>query len=130
MLRVTGQGSEIEITDVMGDANVTGEFYGPIRVRNVAKNTHYSSQKAEIQVVKLTGLLELDSGSIEVSDVAGAAKLTTSEKDIDVENVAGKLTIAITTHREGGLRRAAARRHQHRKHFGPRGSDVAVEIHI
>jgi hypothetical protein len=91
---VAGKGTEIEITDVKGDANVRGEFYGPIRVRNVAKNTHYSSQKAEIQVTKLTGLLELDAGSIDVSDAGGAVKITTSDKDIDVENVAGKLTIA------------------------------------
>jgi hypothetical protein len=93
-VRVTGRGSEIEVTDVMGDANVSGEFYGPIRVRNVAKNTHYISQKSDIQLTKLTGLLELDSGSIEVSDVAGAAKLATNEKDIDIENVGGKLSIA------------------------------------
>ncbi len=93
-VRVTGRGSEIEVTGVLGDATVTGEFYGPIRVRNVAKNTHYTSQKSDIQLVKLTGLLELDSGSIEVSDVAGSAKLATNEKDIDIENVTGKLQVA------------------------------------
>ena len=69
-VRVGGRGSEIEVTDVAGDAIVSGEFYGPIRVRNVAKNTHYTSQKADVQLVHLTGLLEFDSGNIEVSDVA------------------------------------------------------------
>jgi Putative adhesin/Domain of unknown function (DUF5668) len=93
-VRVVGHGGEIELTDVTGDANVMGEFYGPIRVRNVSKNTHYTSQKADIQLVHLTGLLELDSGSIEVSDVAGSAKIVTQDKDIDAENIGGKLTIS------------------------------------
>ena len=59
----------------------------------MTKNTHYTSQKADVQLVHLTGLLELDSGNIEVSDVAGSAKLVTQDKDIDAENVAGKLQI-------------------------------------
>ncbi len=95
-VRVTGKGNEIEVTDVAGDATVNGEFFGPIRVRNVSKTTHYQSQKADLQLVHLTGLLELDSRSIEVSDVGGLANLATQNKDIEVENVAGKLNIADT----------------------------------
>ena len=100
-VKLSGRGSEIEISDVKGDATVAGEFYGPIRMRNISKNTHYTSQKADIQLVHLTGLLELDSGSVEVSDVAGSAKLTTQEKDLDVENIAGKLQIAD---KNGGIK--------------------------
>lgn len=95
-VRITGQGSEIEITDVAGDANVTGEFYGPIRVRNVAKTTKYVSRKLDLTLVKLTGLLELDSSEVEVSDVAGSAKLISENKNVSAENVAGKLTVVNT----------------------------------
>jgi hypothetical protein len=100
-VRLSGRGSEVEISDVKGDASIAGEFYGPIRVRNVAKNTHYNSQKADIQLARLTGLLELDSGSVELSDVGGAAKITAQEKDIEVENVAGKLDVAD---KNGGIK--------------------------
>ena len=65
-----------------------------MNVRNVTKTTHYASQKADLTLIHMTGRLELDSGQIEVSDVAGSAKLTTSNKDLDVENVAGRLDIA------------------------------------
>jgi hypothetical protein len=100
-VKLSGRGSEVEISDVKGDASIAGEFYGPIRVRNVAKNTHYNSQKADIQLVRLTGLLELDSGSVEISDVGGAAKISAQEKDIEVENVAGKLQVAD---KNGGIK--------------------------
>jgi hypothetical protein len=95
-VHVTGKGNEVEVTGVAGDATVNGEFFGPIRVRDVGKTTHYQSQKADLVLVHLTGLLELDSRSVEISDVGGLANLATQNKDIEVENVAGKLNIADT----------------------------------
>jgi hypothetical protein len=95
-LRVTGHGNELEVNDVAGDATFAGEFFGPIRVRNVTKTTHYASAKADLTLVQMTGRLELDSGEIDVSDVGGSARLTTHDKDMEVENVAGRLDIADT----------------------------------
>jgi DUF4097 and DUF4098 domain-containing protein YvlB len=94
--RVTGKGSEIEISDVTGDATLEGDFFGPIRIRNVAKTTHCATPSSDISLVHLTGRLELDSGQIEISDVAGIASLVTHNKDIEVENVAGRLRITNT----------------------------------
>ncbi len=95
-VRITGRGNEIEMNDVAGDATVQGEFFGPVRIRNVSKTTHYTSQAGDLTLSHLTGRLELDSGDISVSDVAGFAKLATHDKDIEVENVAGRLDIAGT----------------------------------
>ena len=95
-VHITGRGNEIELNDVTGDATVQGEFFGPIRIRNVTKTTHYTSQAADLTLAHLTGQLELDSGAIDISDVAGFAKLVTHDKDIEVENVAGRLDIADT----------------------------------
>jgi hypothetical protein len=81
--RLSGRGNEID-----------GEFFGPIRVRNVVKTTHYTSQRSDLTLVHMTGRMELDSGDLQVSDVAGSAKLTTHNKDVDVENVAGRLDIS------------------------------------
>jgi Putative adhesin/Domain of unknown function (DUF5668) len=95
-VRITGRGNEIEVNDVAGDATLQGEFFGPVRIRNVTKTTHYTSQAGDLTVAHLTGRLELDSGQINVSDVGGFAKLVTHDKDIEVENVAGRLDIAGT----------------------------------
>jgi len=95
-VRIMGRGNEIEMNDVAGDATVQGEFFGPVRIRNVTKTTHYTSQAGDLTLSHLTGRLELDSGDISVSDVGGFAKLATHDKDIEVENVAGRLDIAGT----------------------------------
>jgi DUF4097 and DUF4098 domain-containing protein YvlB len=93
-VRVTGHGTEIDVSDVKGDAAFEGEFYGPVRVRNVAKTTHYVSQRSDLTLVHMTGRMEMDSEDLQISDVAGAAKLITHNKDVNVENVGGSLDIA------------------------------------
>jgi DUF4097 and DUF4098 domain-containing protein YvlB len=92
--RVSGKGNEVEVSDIAGDASVEGDFFGPIRLRNVRRTTHFASMSSNLTLLHLTGQLELDSGQIEISDVGGAAKLVTHNKDIEVENVAGPLDIA------------------------------------
>jgi hypothetical protein len=92
-LRVNGRGSEIDVSDVAGDASFDGEFFGPVRVRNIANTTRYLSQRSDLTLVHLTGRMELASG-LQISDVGGTAKLATHNKDIEIENVAGPLDIA------------------------------------
>jgi DUF4097 and DUF4098 domain-containing protein YvlB len=94
-VRITGRGNEIEMNGVAGDATVQGEFFGPVRIRNITKTTHYTSQAGDLTLSHLTGRLELDSGDISVSDVGGFAKLSAHDKDMEVENVAGRLDIAL-----------------------------------
>jgi Putative adhesin/Domain of unknown function (DUF5668) len=93
-LRVTGHGTEVEVSDVKGDANFDGEFFGPVRVRNVAKTTRYVSQRSDLTLTQMTGRLELGSEGLQVSDVEGPARLNTHNKDMDIENVSGPLEIA------------------------------------
>lgn len=93
-VRVTGHGNEVDISDLAGDASIDGEFFGPIRVRNVAKNTRFTSERSSLMLSRITGRLELDSGDLQLSEVAGPVKLATHNKDIEVEDVAGPLEIA------------------------------------
>jgi hypothetical protein len=90
---VNGRGDEVDVSDITGDMSVNGEFFGPVTIRNVSKTTRYDSQKANISLERMNGRLELESGQIEISDVMGAARIHTSNKDLDVENVGGKLEI-------------------------------------
>lgn len=93
-VRASGHGSEVDVSDVAGDATFDGEFFGPVRVRNVAQTTRYLSERSNLTLARLTGRLELNSGDLEVSEVAGAAKIATRNKDIEVEDVQGPLDLA------------------------------------
>ena len=92
-VRLTGNGSEVEVDDVTGDASVEGEFYGPIRARNVTRGFHFVSSHTDLSVGALPGRLELDSGNLSMDDASGNIQLTTRDKSVVMENITGRLRI-------------------------------------
>jgi len=95
-VHMKGHGTEIEIDDVKGSASLEGDFFGPIHLRNIAKTTRYVTPRENFTVTQLTGRMELDSDSVQLTDVGGDASLTAHNKDIDAENISGRLTIVDT----------------------------------
>ena len=92
-LRVNGRGNDIDVSDVEGDASIEGEYTGPIRVKNVGKSTHFLSQRTDLTIGGLSGRMEMDSGDLRVYDAAGNVTLTTSHKDVRMDNVGGRIRI-------------------------------------
>jgi hypothetical protein len=99
-VRVTGRGTEVEISEVGGEALVQGEFYGPIRLSKVAKQAQFLSSRTDLTVASLPGRIDTSSGELEVVDVAGAVSLTTRDRDISMANIAGRIKI---TNRRGNV---------------------------
>jgi DUF4097 and DUF4098 domain-containing protein YvlB len=93
-VRIAGHGGDAEISNVGGDASLLGVFDGSITVQNVAKLTKCISHKADLSLDHLGGKLELDSRDVSISQVSGATRLTTSDKDIGMKGVDGSLEIA------------------------------------
>jgi len=92
-LKLIGRGADLEIEDVSGNATIDGAFVGSTTVRNVAKITRYTSPWSDVSIARMTGRMQLDSSDIEVSDASGDAKIVTRNKDIDMENIGGRLEI-------------------------------------
>lgn len=92
-LRVSGRGDDVEITNVAGDVAIDGAFLGSIQVRNVAKTTRCVSQRSDLTLAHITGRMQMDPDDISVSGVAGDASVTTRNKDITADHIAGKLNI-------------------------------------
>jgi hypothetical protein len=92
-VQISGRGSEVEVADVAGEAVIQGEFYGPIRAKNVSKEVHFLSQRSDVTISQLPGRMEIGSGQLEVYDTPGNITCTTRNKDIVLENVAGRIRI-------------------------------------
>jgi DUF4097 and DUF4098 domain-containing protein YvlB len=99
-VRLDGAGGEVDLGDISGDATIDGDFFGPIRVRNVSKTTRYNSSRTNLTLGKLSGQLELDSRSLSATDLPGSFELVTSDKDISLDNVAGHIEV---TNRRGDI---------------------------
>jgi DUF4097 and DUF4098 domain-containing protein YvlB len=90
---VNGRGEQIDLGEIRGSASIHGEFYGPIRVRRVAKNVQFISRRTSLTLAELPGRLELDSGRLLLSDTTGSVGLETRDKDVTFENVQGPIRI-------------------------------------
>jgi len=91
-VKLTGRAGEVDVTDVTGVATVNGEFGGPVRLKNVAKEARYNSRRTDATVSALKGSFELNSGDLELFD-AGNATIHTTSYDMKLENVAGRIQI-------------------------------------
>jgi DUF4097 and DUF4098 domain-containing protein YvlB len=92
-LRITGRANDIEVADAMGDVTLDGTFLGSASVRNAAKTVHYASPRADVTVSQMSGRLTIDSDDVEIAEAVGPVKIMSQNKDVKVENVAGRLDI-------------------------------------
>jgi len=92
-VRLSGKGDEVSISNVQGEADIDGEFYGPLRLSQVAKGARLTSKRGEFSVSALPGTLELDSGDLEIDDTPGAVNVSAQKSDVTIKNVAGSIDI-------------------------------------
>ena len=90
---LSGGGSQLDLSQISGDVTVNGEFFGPIRAHDVAKSFRYDSSRTNLTLDHLTGQLELDSGDLTVTDLPGNIQVSTSNKDISLDNVTGHMDV-------------------------------------
>ncbi len=94
---VKGRGGEVEIAGISGAATVDGEFYGPIRVKDAAKGARFVSSRTDLTIGPLPGSMELSTGDLEIRDTTGNVLMTSTEKDIRLENIGGRVKISNRT---------------------------------
>lgn len=90
---INGRGQQIDLGEIAGQATIDGEFYGPIRLRHIAKGVRFDSSRTSLTVSAKLGRLDMESGDVVLSDSTGNVSLETRDKDIRLENVQGAVTI-------------------------------------
>jgi len=92
-VKLSGRGDQITIANVKGEAVIEGEFFGPITVEKAAKGARFLSHKSDVTISALAGRLTLGSGRIELMDAPGNVNLVTTNNDVSLENVTGRIHI-------------------------------------
>lgn len=91
--QLSGRGQEVELVNIDGEAAVQGEFFGPIKIANVSKLTRYNSSRTDLTAERLTGKLDMESGSLYVVGVAGPTTIITRNKDVTLEDFSSRIRI-------------------------------------
>lgn len=90
---VDGHVNETSIEDVKGAVNLNGEFMEGVKLARIAKSVRFKSSRTDMEMSKLDGDLDLDSGDLRASDMTGPVRLTTRSKDIRLSGVDGDVRL-------------------------------------
>jgi len=85
-----GRGDEVSISDVKGTVQIHGEF-DDLKLEKIAKDVSFRSERTDLEFARLDGDLDMDSGDLRASDLAGPLHLTTHSKDIRLSGFSGDL---------------------------------------
>jgi len=95
-VEVDGRGNDLEIANVTGAVTVTGDFSGEVQFRSITQTMHYASSRTDLTLQRLTGRLDMETGSLEASDIDGPFEISTRQKDITLENFKNSVKITNT----------------------------------
>lgn len=109
-LSIDGRANEVNVTNVRGAAHLTGEFMESVKLAQIARNVTFKSSRTDMEFAKLEGSLDLDSGDLRADSLQGPMRLSTRNKDVRLEGVAGDLrlddsngAVEISVHKVGNL---------------------------
>jgi DUF4097 and DUF4098 domain-containing protein YvlB len=90
---IQGRANDVSIEDVNGAAHLTGEFMESVKLSKIAKGVTFKSSRTDMELSRLDGDLDLDSGDLRANNLAGPLRLLTREKDINLEGVSGDVRL-------------------------------------
>jgi len=92
-LAVQGRVNDISLEDIKGAVQLNGEFMENVKLSKIAKSVSFKSSRTDMDLVRLDGDLELDSGDLRASNVVGPLRLVTRSKDIQLNGVSGDVRL-------------------------------------
>lgn len=95
-LELNGRGNDIDVAGVTGTATVNGEFSGEVQFRNIVQTLRYTSSRTDLTAQKLTGRLDMEVGSLDLTGIDGPLQISTRQKDITLNDFKHDVKIADT----------------------------------
>ena len=90
---IQGRSNDVSLSDIKGAAHLSGEFMESVKLSKIGKTVTFKSSRTDMELAKLEGNLDLDSGDLRANDMAGPVRLITRSKDVNLTGVAGDARI-------------------------------------
>lgn len=90
---IQGRADDVSVEDIKGGAHLDGEFMESVKLSKIAQPISFHSSRTNIDLFRLNGDLDLDSGDLDASDLVGPVRLSTRSKDIRLNGLSGDLRL-------------------------------------
>jgi DUF4097 and DUF4098 domain-containing protein YvlB len=84
---IQGRAKDVSIEDVKGAVRLDGDFRESLKLSRIAKSVSFKTSRTEMDINKVDGYLNLDSGDLEATGISGPLRLKTRSKDIMLNGV-------------------------------------------
>jgi len=88
-----GRFDDLVAMDVTGAVVVNGDVFGEAKFSKVGKGLQFHSSRTDLELAKLDGDLDLDSGDLRATNVVGPTSLNVRSKDVTLESITGPIRI-------------------------------------
>ena len=92
-VHLNGRVNDVDLSEVSGAALLEGDFFGDVKLSHIGRSVKLHSSRTDMELGKLSGDLEMDSGDLRVSSVAGPFEVHTKAKDIRLEDISGSIIV-------------------------------------
>jgi DUF4097 and DUF4098 domain-containing protein YvlB len=90
---IEGRANDVSLEDIKGAVHLDGEFMESVKLAKIGQGVVFKSSRTDIQLGRLDGDLDLDSGDLQASNMTGPVRLTTRAKDIRLTGVSGDVRL-------------------------------------
>ncbi len=100
-LQVEGRSLDLTLSDLQGPVSLQGDFFGTTHLERISAPVSFHTSRTDLQFIRLDGELEISQNAdLTASQLLGPVVLNTRNRNINLERVAGPLTI---TNRNGSV---------------------------
>lgn len=92
---IKGRGRDIELENIDGQVTIDGSYSGNKQFRNLARRVRMNSGQTEVELERLAGEMHITLSNLTGHDIAGPARITSTNKDIELSNYTNGLEISI-----------------------------------
>ncbi|MCU1285811.1 MAG: hypothetical protein JWO13_2161 [Acidobacteriales bacterium] len=94
-VNLEGRMNNASVSDVTGRLSMQGD-YDEIQLSKIAKGLRFNSTRTDLDFPRLDGSLNMTRGDLRADGVFGPVRLTTKNKDINLDNVTGDVHLENT----------------------------------
>jgi DUF4097 and DUF4098 domain-containing protein YvlB len=92
-VNVNGQISDSNISEVQGALKLNGDYFGDMTLSKIAKGVTFHSSRTDMELARLDGDLNMQSGDLRANNLAGPMRVLTKSKDIHLDDLSGDLRV-------------------------------------
>jgi len=90
---IDGRANDVSLEDIKGAVHLDGEFMESVKLSKIGQGVTFKSSRTDMQLGRLDGDLDLDSGDLQASNINGPVRLSTRAKDIRLADVSGDVRL-------------------------------------